>query len=322
MAAGCVIGVDLGGTKLLAGTVDSRLDVHHRAYRLARPDDTSALIDQLVETIEEAREAAPDEVLAVGVGIPGLVEPATGVALDSNHLPLRGVAVRDLLAERLGLPVVVDNDANAAMLVEWLLGEARGATDAVMLTLGTGIGGGLIVGGQLVHGTRGAAAELGHIIVEADGPPCPGRCPNHGCLEALVSGHAIGAEGLRVARGAPESALGAALTAGREITGSLVTELAHDGDASARDVMTLMGQRLGLGVVTLVNIFNPSVVVVGGGAIAAGELLLAPAREVVARRALPINRESVRLVSARFGAESGMLGAACMALDLAGVPVG
>jgi glucokinase len=322
MAAGCVIGVDLGGTKLLAGTVDSRLDVHHRAYRLARPDDTSALIDQLVETIEEAREAATDEVLAVGVGIPGLVEPGTGVALDSNHLPLHGVAVRDLLTERLGLPVVVDNDANAAMLVEWLLGEARGASDAVMLTLGTGIGGGLIVGGQLVHGTRGAAAELGHIIVDADGPPCPGRCPNHGCLEALVSGHAIGAEGLRVARGAPESALGAALAAGREITGSLVTELAHDGDAAARDVMTLMGQRLGLGVVTLVNIFNPSVVVVGGGAIAAGELLLAPAREVVARRALPVNREAVRLVSARFGAESGMLGAACMALDLAGVPVG
>jgi glucokinase len=321
MAAGCVIGVDLGGTKLLAGTVDSRLDVHHRAYRLARPDDAHAVIDQLVEAIQEAIEAATDEVLAVGVGIPCLVEPETGVALDSNHLPLRGVGVRDLLAERLGLPVVVDNDANAAMLVEWRRGEAQGTRDAVMLTLGTGIGGGLIVGGQLVHGARGAAAELGHIMVDSDGPPCPGRCPNHGCLEALVSGHAIGAEGLRVARGAPESALGRALAAGREITGSLVTELAHDGDAAARDVMTLMGQRLGLGVVTLVNIFNPEVVVVGGGAIAAGELLLAPAREVVERRALPINREAVRLASARFGAESGMLGAACMAFDLAGVAV-
>ena len=111
MAAGCVIGVDLGGTKLLAGTVDSKLEVHHRAYRLARPDDTGALIDQLVETVQEAVEAAPGEVLAVGLGIPCLVDPATGVALDSNHLPLRGVAVRDVLAERLGLPVAVDNDA-------------------------------------------------------------------------------------------------------------------------------------------------------------------------------------------------------------------
>ena len=321
MAAGCVIGVDLGGTKLLAGTVDSMLDVHHRAYRIHRPDDASAVIDQLVEAIQEAIDSATSDVLAVGVGVPALVDPATGVALDSNHLPLHGVSVRDLLAERLGLPVVVDNDANAAMLVEWRKGEAQGARDAIMLTLGTGIGGGLIVGGRLVHGRRGAAAELGHIIVEADGPPCPGSCPNHGCLEALVSGHAIGVEGLRVARGAPESGLGKARAAGREITGALVTEIAHDGDPAARDVMTLMGQRLGLGVVTLVNIFNPEVVVVGGGAIAAGELLLAPAREVVERRALPINRSDVRLVSARFGAESGMLGAACMALDLAGVQV-
>jgi glucokinase len=321
MAAGCVIGVDLGGTKLLAGTVDSKLEVHHRVYRLARPDDTGALLDQLVEAVREAVEAAPAEVVAVGLGVPGLVDPRTGVALDSNHLPLRGVAVRDLLAERVGLPVVVDNDANAAMLVEWRCGEARGADNAIMLTLGTGIGGGLIVGGRLVHGTRGAAAELGHIIVDADGPPCPGSCPNHGCLEALVSGHAIGVEGLARARSAPDSALGRALGAGRDITGALVTELAHDGDPAACDVMTLMGERLGLGVVTLVNIFNPEVVVVGGGAIAAGELLLAPAREVVARRALPINRADVRLVSARFGAESGMLGAACMALDLAGLEI-
>jgi glucokinase len=322
MAAGCVIGVDLGGTKLLAGTVDSKLEVQHRAYRLARPDDASAVLDQLVETVLEAVEAARSEVLGVGLGVPALVDPSTGVALDSNHLPLHGVNVRDVVAERVGLPVVVDNDANAAMLVEWRCGEARGATDAIMLTLGTGIGGGLIVGGRLVHGARGAAAELGHIIVDSDGPPCPGNCPNHGCLEALVSGHAIGVEGLRVARAAPESGLGRALAAGKGITGALVTELAHDGDAAARDVMTLMGQRLGLGVVTLVNIFNPQVVVVGGGAIGAGELLLAPARAVVAERALPINRADVRLVSARFGAESGMLGAACMALDAAGVEIG
>jgi glucokinase len=321
MAAGCVIGVDLGGTKLLAGTVDSKLEVHHRAYRLARTDDAGALIDQLVEAVQEAVEAAPGPVLAVGLGIPCLVDPQTGVALDSNHLPLHGVAVRDVLAERLGLPVAVDNDGNASMLAEWRWGEAQGASNAIMLTLGTGIGGGLIVDGRLVHGARGAAAELGHIIVDADGPPCPGSCPNHGCLEALVSGHAIGAEGLRHARETPDSALGRALASGRQITGALVTELAHDGDPAACDVMALMGSRLGLGVVTLVNIFNPEVVVVGGGAIAAGELLLAPARKVVARRALPINREDVRLAPARFGAESGMLGAACMALDVAGVPV-
>src|SRR3954453_13981608 len=143
MAAGCVIGVDLGGTKLLAGTVDSRLQVHHRTYRLARPEGASAVVDQLVEAVQEAIDAARSEVLAVGVGVPALVEPSTGVALDSNHLPLHGVSVRDLLAgvrgpdrraERLGLPVVVDNDANAAMLVEWRCGEAQGTSDAIMLT--------------------------------------------------------------------------------------------------------------------------------------------------------------------------------------------
>jgi glucokinase len=191
-----------------------------------------------------------------------------------------------------------------------------------MLTLGTGIGGGLIVGGQLVHGRRGAAAELGHMIVEADGPACPGRCPNRGCLESLVSGHAIGREGARVAELDPAGALGRARAAGREITGALVTELAHDGDEAARAIMTEMGGRLGLGMVTLVNVFNPEVIVVGGGAIAAGELLLAPARAVVEERALPVSREGVRIVSAHFGAEAGMLGAACMALDAAGVVVG
>ena len=315
MAAGCVIGVDLGGTKLLAGTVDSRLDVHHRAYRLHRPDDAGAVIDQLVEAVQEATEAATDEVLAVGVGVPALVDPETGVALDSNHLPLRGVSVRDILGERLGLPVVVDNDANAAMLVEWRMGEAQGTRDAIMLTLGTGIGGGLVVGGRLVHGHRGAAAELGHIMVDSDGPPCPGSCPNHGCLEALVSGHAIGVEGLRVARGAPESGLGKALAAGREITGALVTEIAHDGDAAARDVMTLMGQRLGLGVVTLVNIFNPEVVVVCGGVTLAGDHLFVPLRREVARRAFKPAVNVCRIVPCELAGTAGVYGAAKVFLD-------
>ena len=141
-----------------------------------------------------------------------------GVALDSDHLPLHGVAVRDVLAERLGLPVAVDNDGNAALLAEWRLGEARRASNAMMLTLGTGIGGGLLVDGRLVYGRRGAAAELGHIIVDADGPPCPGNCPRTtAALEALVSGHAIGAEGLRVARSDPRQRARAGAGLGREM---------------------------------------------------------------------------------------------------------
>jgi len=319
MAAGCVIGVDLGGTKLLAGTVDADLQVHHRSFRMARPDDASAVIDQLVETVEEGRAAAPGEVLGVGLGVPGLVDPETGVVADSNHLPLAGVAVRDVLAERVGLPVAIDNDGNMAMLAESRRGAARGARDAVLLTIGTGIGGGLLVGGSIVHGARGAAGELGHMIVDADGPPCPGRCPNHGCLEALVSGHALGIEGSRLAAERPDSALHEARERGDEITGLLVTELALAGDEAARGAIAAMGANLGLGIVTLANVFNPEVVVVGGGAIGAGELLLEPAREVVAARALPITRERLRIVATQFGAEAGMVGAACMALEAAGI---
>jgi glucokinase len=313
MADACVIGVDLGGTKLLAGTVDAELRVHHRAYRLARRD---AVLDTIVEAVQEAREATTREIAAVGVGVPCLVEPRRGVAMACNHLPLVDVPIRDILAERIGLPVVLDNDTNAALVAECRFGAARGARDVVMLTVGTGIGGGLLVGGQIVRGATGAAAELGHIVVDDDGPPCPGNCPNHGCLEAFVSGPALAREGRRAADTAPESGLGRALAGGREITGPLVTELAHDGDAAARAVIAGLGRWLGIGIASFVNVFNPEVVVVGGGLVAAGDLLLAPARAVVAERALVPARDQVRIVPARFGDESGMLGAAALAFDV------
>jgi glucokinase len=314
MADACVIGVDLGGTKLLAGTVDAQLRVHHRAYRLTRPD---AALDTIVEAVVEAREATDRDVVAVGVGVPCLVEPRRGVAMACNHLPLVDVPVRDLLAERLDLPVVVDNDATAALVAETRWGAGRGARDVVMLTIGTGIGGGLLVAGQIVRGASGAAAELGHVVIDADGPPCPGNCPNHGCLEAFVSGPALALEGFRRARAQPRSGLARAVAGGR-VTGPLVTELAHDGDEAALAAVATLGRHLGVGIASLVNVFNPEVVVVGGGLIAAGDLLLEPARTVVAERALVPARDQVRIVPARFGEESGMLGAAGLALDAAG----
>jgi glucokinase len=315
MADACVIGVDLGGTKLLAGTVDAELRVHHRAYRLSRRD---AALETIVEAAEEAREAARGEVLAVGVGVPCLVTPRTGVAMACNHFPLVDVPLRDLLAERLGLPVVVDNDATAALVAECRYGAARGARNALILTIGTGVGGGMLVEGHVVRGASGAAGELGHIVIDESGPPCPGNCPGHGCLEAFVSGPALAIEGRARALAEPESGLGRALRAGREITGPLVTELAHDGDAAARAAVAALGRHLGVGITGLVNALNPEVVVVGGGLVAAGELLLAPAREVVAARALVPARDQVRIVPARFGDESGMLGAAALAFELAG----
>jgi len=308
-----VIGVDLGGTKLRAGVVDPGLRVHHRAVRRSRGGDQAELLDTVVAAVTEARDAAGGEVAAVGFGVPSLVDVARGVVVSTVHLPLADVPFRDLVAERLGLPVWVDNDANVALLAEARAGAARGVAHAVMLTLGTGIGGAALVDGRLLHGAVGAAAELGHMVVDVDGPRCP--CGSFGCLEAVASGTALGREGERVARGAPDSALGRALAAGREVNGALVTELAHDGDPASRDLVALLGTRLGVGIANLVNVFNPEVVVVGGGVIAAGELLLAPARQVVADRALSPSRELARIVPARFGEESGMLGAAVLALD-------
>jgi glucokinase len=315
MAAGCVIGVDLGGTKLLAGVVDERLRVHHRVVRRAREGrDPEALLDTIVAAVQEARDAAEDDIAAVGFGIPALVDRRTGVAGTTVHLPLQGIAFRDLMAERLGVPVAVDNDATLAMLAEHRAGVARGVGTAALLTLGTGIGGGLVVDGRLVHGATGAAGEWGHMVVDLDGPPCP--CGNVGCLEAHVSGAALGRNGLRVARETPDSGLGRARREGREITGMLVTELAHDGDASARDVIALMGTYLGVGIANVVNILNPEVVAIGGGLIAAGDLLLEPARRVVAERALAPSRDQVRILPTRFGDASGMMGAAMLAMDL------
>ncbi|MFP5363111.1 MAG: ROK family protein [Thermoleophilia bacterium] len=318
MSTGCVIGVDLGGTKLLAGAVDRELNVHHRATRPAPATDHHAVVERVVSAIAEVRDAiegGSGSVDAVGVGIPCLIDRQRGIAVMSTHLPLAGVAFGDLVAERIGLPVFVDNDANAAMLAEWRFGAARGARDAALLTIGTGIGGGLVVGGALQRGSQGAGAELGHMVVQADGPRCNGNCPNHGCLEAVVSGPALAREAQRIAAERPRSGLGRALAAGREISAPLVTELAHDGDAAAVDAVAAIGRWLGVGIANLVNMLNPDVVVIGGGVIAAGDLLLEPAREVVMRRALSPSKEHARIVPARFGPESGMLGAATLARD-------
>jgi glucokinase len=315
MAGRRTIGVDMGGTKLLAGAVDTGLSVHHRVQRTLTGLDQSAVLDIAVEAVEEARASAGGEIAAVGFGIPCLMDQRSGRGVIAVNLPLANVPFGDIMAERLGLPVFVDNDANMAALAEHRAGAARGATEAVVMTIGTGIGGGLILRGELYRGGIGAAGELGHVVIDKDGPPCQGNCPNHGCVESLASGTALAREALRVAQELPDSGLGQALAAGRELAGPLVTELAHDGDEAAIGVLRTIGSNLGVAIASLVNIFNPEVVVIGGGVIAAGELLLAPAREEVAARALPPSKDEVRIVAAQFGVEAGMVGAAALAFD-------
>jgi glucokinase len=315
MAPRRVIGVDMGGTKLLAGAVDTDLAVHHRVQRHVHQLDQPELIETVVEAVGEVARNAGAEIAAVGFGIPCLFDQRTGRAVIAVNLDLADIRFADVMAERLGLPVFVDNDANAATLAEHRAGAARGADHVALMTIGTGIGGGLILGGQLYRGSIGAAGELGHMVIDMDGPRCQGNCPNRGCVEALASGTALAREAVRLAQEQPDSGLGRALADGRELAGPLVTELAHDGDPAAREVLDRIGSRLGVGIANLVNIFNPEVVVIGGGVIAAGELLLAPARDEVAARALPPGRDTVRIVAAEFGVEAGMIGAAALALD-------
>lgn len=311
-----VIGVDAGGTKLLVGAVDEGLNVCHRVRRLWRGRDRDEVVEVMAAAVEEVREGAPDAE-AVGFGIPSLVDVRSGVSLSSVHLPLEGVPFRDVMTERLGLPVWVDNDANAAVVAEHRHGVARGARDVVLLTLGTGVGGGLVLDGRVYRGSFGAGGELGHVVVDLDGPECFDECPGRGCLEALVSGRALARDGEAAARESPHSALGRALADGVEVTGPLVTEAALGGDDVARGVVERAGRSLGAGITGFVNAFNPEVVVVGGGVMAAGELLLGPARGVVAERALRPSREGVRIVPALLGEDAGMLGAATLALDMA-----
>jgi glucokinase len=316
----CVIGVDLGGTKVLAGAIDGHLRVHARTQRAVGDSDQEGVLAAVLAAVEEVREHAPGDVRAVGFGVPCLLDAERGTAVMAVNLPWEEIDARSLLSERVGLPAFVDNDANLAMLAEHQAGAAVGVEHAAMLTVGTGIGGALLLGGRLYRGSNGAAGELGHTVVDIDGPPCQGSCPNHGCLESVASGTALAREALRVARSTPDCGLGRALAAGRTITGPLVTELAHDGDTAARDVVALIGTRLGVGIANVVNLLNPEVVVVGGGVIGAGELLLAPAREVVATRALPPAVEHLRIVRAHFGAEAGMVGAGALALEGLGAP--
>jgi glucokinase len=310
-----VVGVDIGGTKLAGGVVDDRLQVHQRVQRSMLGKDTPTLLDTIADAVQELVNTSPGEIGAVGFGIPSLIDQRSGTSVVAVNLPLDDVRFGALMGERLGLPVFVDNDGNVAALAEHRAGSGVGASDMLLIGLGTGIAGGIVLGGEIYRGWIGSGAELGHMVIDMNGPRCQGNCPNHGCFEAMASGTALKREAREIGAQRPESRLGQALSAGHEIDGALVTELAYDGDAAAIDVLNLIGERLGVALSSFVNIFNPEVIVVGGGVMAAGEMLLEPARAEMLRRALPPSRDNVRVVAARFGAEAGMVGAAALALD-------
>jgi glucokinase len=309
------IGVDLGGTKLLTGVVDEKLNVHHESRERSSGFSEEEVLTAIEQEVEEAREARPG-VVGIGLGVPCTIDRERGVAINAVNLPITDVPIRDVIGERTGLPTFLDNDANCAMLAEHRFGAAKGAENALLLTIGTGIGGGVIIHRELYRGTTGAAAELGHVVVDEDGPPCQGTCPNHGCVETMASGTALARDGAAAAGRHPDSALGHALAKGG-IEGKTVTEAAMAGDEVALEVVANAGRYLGVALASLANIFDPDVIVIGGGVAAVGDLMLDPARAELAKRALPpMNRTPVK--AAELGGDAGMIGAAEMALEEVG----
>jgi glucokinase len=312
MASPRVIALDLGGTKLLSGIVDDQGVVERRVVSATDTSSEDALLAQVEGAVESLME---EGVAAIGVGLPSMIDQRKGEAVDSVNVPLAGIAFRDRLRKRFGVPVAIENDANAAALAEHRYGAGRGSRHMIMLTLGTGVGGGLVLDGSLYRGATGAAAELGHITIDLDGPPCQGRCPGRGHLEALASGTAADGYAREAAERNPAGDIGRAAAAGKEVDARLAVELAAQGPGDARDVLDHVGYHLGVGIASLVNIFNPELVVIGGGFARASDLLFEPARKVVAKTSLAPARDEVRIVPALLGVEAGLTGAGLVGFE-------
>jgi glucokinase len=293
------IGVDLGGTKILAGVVTRDGAIVRRHERATPHDSQAAVVSELEAAVSELLD---DEVAAIGFGAPSPIDQLDGVVVECVNLPLRDFALREHMAARFRLPVGLDNDANAAAIGEWRAGAGRGVDDLVMLTLGTGLGGGVIAGGRPFRGYRGTGVELGHVVIVHDGRPCQGACQGRGHLEPYVTGLA--------ATAAARDAFGPSADAHRLI------RLADEGDARARELLAEIGRYLGSGMGSFANIFAPELIVIGGGfGVAGWEHLLPAAEEVLRREALRPMRDVVKVVPAELGTAAGLIGAAFVAFE-------
>jgi glucokinase len=304
------IGVDVGGTKISAGVVTPQGELLNEV-RYSSKGSTEELLDNIARAVREVREGY--EVSAACLAVPGLIMADENKVIFSPNLPnIEGVPLKEELGGRFDLPVTVENDANAAAWGEFRFGAGSEVDHLVFVTLGTGVGGGVISHGILMRGVQGAGGELGHMTIHATGPRC--GCGNRGCLESLASGTAITRRAREVAAERPDSALGK-IARERELIGEDVTRLAEEGDEAALSVLEEAGLWLGIGLAGFVNIFNPEVVAVGGGAAKAGELILDRARKEMYLRARSPSRDLVEIKSATLGAESGVIGAAALARD-------
>ncbi|MFI5309684.1 MAG: ROK family protein [Gemmatimonadales bacterium] len=312
-----VVGVDLGGTKISVGAMRTdgkgEVDTHTELTHAEQGADAvvshiAAMIDAVIARTMAETGATRDAFLGVGIGAPGPLDRAKGIVITTPNLGWQQFPLRDRVAAACGLPATLDNDANCATLGEWWVGAAKGGRNVVGLTIGTGIGGGLVLNGELYHGSSDVAGEVGHTTIDPTGRKC--KCGNYGCLEAYASGPAI-AERAREALVGGEGSLLSQMAGGdlSTITAQLVYEASKQGDEVARAVVRETARLIGTGVANLLNIFNPDVVVLAGGVTQAGDDLLVPMRAEVQRRAFKAAVDACRIVTGSLGSSAGVIGA-------------
>ena len=308
-----VVGVDVGGTNLVAGVLaEDGSDIHGVVSEpTLSGQGADSVIGRIVKLAKASIAESGKKVEGVGIGSPGPLNTKTGVVLLTPNLGWTNMPLRDRVAEGLGLPATLDNDANCAIFGEWWRGAARGTEFVVGLTVGTGIGGGIVLHGDVYHGASDIAGEIGHMTIDSTGRLC--KCGNYGCLEAYASGPAIAARAVEGIEAGAESALPTYVAGDLSlITAQVVYEAAHDGDAHALEVVRDTAKFLGAGVANIINIFNPQVVVICGGVTLAGDKLFVPLRSEVKRRAFKPAVEVCRILPGELPGTAGVWGAAAV----------
>lgn len=317
-----IIGVDLGGTNIGVGVLP--IDGGSGDVLALRSETTEAqrgakfVVDRIIAMVQEAREdvisefgGAMDDFAGVGIGSPGPLDRKSGIVINTPNLGWRNFPLRDLISNATGLPAVLDNDANCATYGEWWLGAARNVDTLVGLTLGTGIGGGIVLNGEIFHGVSDAAGEIGHMTIEANGRKC--KCGNYGCLEAYASGPAIAARAVEGVEAGADSLLPDLVNNRLEdITAATVYEAVVLGDPYANDVMRETAKFLGAGVANMINILNPAMIVIAGGVTKAGDHLFIPLRAEARKRAFRSAMDACQIVSAQLTGTAGVIGAAAV----------
>ena len=327
--SGYVIGIDLGGTNLKAGLVYKCGKVHHRlSIRTDNNADSHTISNQIfglideiiklpsVQGIEAGFKPVPASIIGVGLGSPGLIDKKGETIIFSPNLPRwRNIPIKRMIAERFSMPCVLENDANAATWGEKWVGAGREVSSLVMLTLGTGVGGGIVIDNKLWRGANNVAAEIGHMVIQTNGPQC--SCGNYGCVEVFASATGM----VRRFKELLKSGVSSSLKGLSEITARAINDAAFQGDKAALDIIKETGQYLGIALVNIMHVLNPEMIVLTGGMIGSGELLMNPVKEVISQRAFEASYKDTKIVFSKLGNDAGIIGAAGCLLKELGISV-